>query len=200
MNNIIPNFLFTVEAHTQGAHFYLVYRPVKEDKSKGVVVLLHGFPGWVTKNYDLAELLTLEGYICYVPHYPGLGLSVDEGPFDFLDCISSIESFYDFVSLKHKDCDINLIGHSWGGYLALRLAERCTGKMIILAPLAVFPRNKVLENTIKGLLSEAREDCSQYDYATLLKSFQRLASDIDYEVVRNFVERKGITVFKSSKR
>lgn len=113
--------------------------PGQPDSKLNATVFLHGFPGVRSiQNRDIAERASREtGRHCYVPLYEGLGFS--EGEFSFRNCRASVESFVAELISKHGKID--LVGHSWGGYLSLGLAAKhgpLIEKLVLMSPLLDF--------------------------------------------------------------
>ena len=89
-----------------------------------VVVLLHGLPG-EERNQDLAQVLRRAGYAVLLPHYRGAWGSA--GTFSFRHCLEDIDAmlrWLDDPAVRTRfSLDAQpraLVGHSMGGYLALR--------------------------------------------------------------------------------
>lgn len=154
MRNLIKGRAY----HYDGMYVFELL-PVGIRKPKGIFVFLHGFPGWVTKNYDIAEQLCFLGYVVLIPHYPGLGFSA--GRFSFKELGKAINNFLEFVK-KQYNLPISLLGHSWGGYLAMSLCHHIEKLLVLLAPLSVFPTGKSLRKSVDALLAEAPSDCKHY--------------------------------------
>ena len=105
---------------TMNAVFYL---PGGEAPAP-VVVLLHGLPG-EERNQDLAQVLRRAGYAVLLPHYRGAWGSA--GTFSFRHCLEDIDAmlrWLDDPAVRTRfSLDAQpraLVGHSMGGYLALR--------------------------------------------------------------------------------
>lgn len=106
---------------------------------KPITVFLHGFPGVRSKqNRDIAESVAkTTGRLCYVPLYPGLGFS--EGEFSFRACQKIVAEFVAEMLKRHGQID--LVGHSWGGYQSLALAAahgQKIGHVVLMSPLLHF--------------------------------------------------------------
>jgi alpha-beta hydrolase superfamily lysophospholipase len=150
---------------------------------KGLFVLLHGFPAWVSKNYDVGELLALHGYKVLIPHHQGLGQS--NGTFDFLKTIENTSLIIKTIKELHPDLPFSICGHSWGGYLSLHHLKEITDKLILLAPLAHFPKDLRREHLIKGLYDKNRADIPTYDLETLKSVFNELEQRLDYRALQS---------------
>ncbi len=154
---------------------YLIrFRP--ERPSKRTILLLHGFPANKNlKNLDIAYLLhqKLEANI-YIVHYQGLG----ESPGEFLFTRSIMESIavIDRITSQDSERSLELIGHSWGGLVAVNaLKERASRlrHVILLSPLCYADRQSPLR---EWLLNEVRVECpgvyGNQTQATIARDFE----------------------------
>ena len=89
-----------------------------------VVVVLHGLPG-EERNQDLAQVLRRAGYAVLLPHYRGAWGSA--GTFSFRHCLEDIDAMLRWLDDPAVRARFSLdtqprrlVGHSMGGYLALR--------------------------------------------------------------------------------
>lgn len=89
-----------------------------------VVLLLHGLPG-EERNQDLAQVLRRAGYAVLLPHYRGAWGS--PGSFSFRHCLADIDAMLRWLDAPAVQARFRLdaqpralVGHSMGGYLALR--------------------------------------------------------------------------------
>lgn len=170
--------LFTSRTFYWNKTFITEHTPSKE--SKGLFLFLHGFPAWVSKNYDVAELLALLGYKVYVPHHQGLGQS--KGTFNFLENIEETSLLIKRIKDDHPNLPFSLFGHSWGGYLSLRHIDEVTDKLILLAPLAQFPKSDRRELLITNLYNKNKNDIPSYTREELLETFQTLEQQLNERV------------------
>ncbi|MFC1522856.1 alpha/beta hydrolase [Elusimicrobiota bacterium] len=152
--------------------------PTSARAAKGMFICLHGFPAWSTKNYDIAEYLCLLGYAVLIPHYHGLGFS--KGEFSFKQSAQRADHFIRYVK-KYYKMPVSLMGHSWGGYLAIALCHHIEKNLLLFAPLSRFPAGRSLSQLIKGLFLEAPDDCRRYTTATMRKELESLARSTSYE-------------------
>ncbi len=178
MNQIKPAY--------QSRSFYLgdifITEHSPSEKPKGVFVLLHGFPAWVTKNYDVSEVLALEGYKVYIPHHQGLGQS--RGAFRFTENIKAIRHFLTQVKELNPKLSLSLLGHSWGGYLSLRNLDLITDKLILLAPLARFPEDQRRQTLLSSLYLNNKSDLGEYTLESLEQEFKVLEQDLNYSLLQ----------------
>jgi len=133
----------------------LIHLPGHKDS----VLMLHGFPGEPVedlnkeKNIDIAKQLNLEGYNVFLYHYEGLGLNRD-GIFSFSSSASEAIEVAKIVIEKSKK-RIIIIGHSWGGYLAIlinSLLKEKIYKTILLSPFIFLPKRSQLKEILENLL------------------------------------------------
>ena len=81
------------------------------------VVLLHGVPETSSCWADVAPALAA-GRRVLAPDLPGLGGSTFTGPYDVVALVAQLAALLDGEGLPRVD----LVGHDWGGVLALALA------------------------------------------------------------------------------
>ena len=112
--------------------------PVNEASAHPQILFLHGFPGVRSRqNRDIAEKVSsLLMRATVVALYNGLGQS--PGEFSFQVCLQEVEAL--FLKLSNAG-PIDLVGHSWGGFQAIRLAALYPArvrKLVLLSPLLKF--------------------------------------------------------------
>jgi pimeloyl-ACP methyl ester carboxylesterase len=98
------------------------------DGRHGLVILLHGFPGY-ERNFDLAQSMRRAGWDVLVFHYRGAWGS--PGDFSFANAMQDTEAAVEYArspevaSKFHIDPRrIVLIGHSMGGFMAAYAGSR----------------------------------------------------------------------------
>lgn len=157
---MIPTtYLLKARSYYYQEMYVFEFFPIGPELPRGLFIFLHGFPGWTTKNYDLAERLCLLGHVVLIPHYPGLGLS--RGKFSFKESRKTTEDFLRF-SKEEYNLPISLFGHSWGGYLAIHFCLYVEKLLLLFAPLSVFPTGESLRALVDELFQEAPFDCQNY--------------------------------------
>lgn len=94
------------------------------------IILLHGFPG-VMMNIDLAHELQQKGWNVLVINYRGTWGS--KGSFSYTNSIEDVHASIRYIRqseiAKENRVDVNriaLVGHSFGGFLALKAASQDT--------------------------------------------------------------------------
>lgn len=88
-------------------------------KIKGIILFLHGLPGWATKNYDIAEHLAQLGYKIIIPHYRGLGLGLSNEKVDLIQIHDDIKNIIFEIKQKNKRLPLSILGNSFGGFLGI---------------------------------------------------------------------------------
>ncbi len=118
----------------------IVHYQGQGDNEKRLIVFLHGFPSTRSKqNREIAEgVVASTGRPADLLLYSGLGCAT--GQFTFSGCLNDVGDYFERIfsgSVKH----IDLVGHSWGGFLSLLMASRYgdrVRKMVLLSPLLHF--------------------------------------------------------------
>lgn len=135
---------------------YLVHGQINKDTER-VIVFLHGFPGISTgQNRDVAracfEKLGIPTAIIFYP-----GLSVNPGRFKYTSTYQLVCQFLRQCLETHKNMKFDIYGHSFGGYLGLRLAKdfnQHIEKIFLLSPLLHVISDQLLEELVTKLYTE----------------------------------------------
>ncbi|WP_211195435.1 alpha/beta fold hydrolase [Tabrizicola sp. YIM 78059] len=101
----------------------------------GTVVLLHGLFDSARGWRDLPQRLARAGMAVHAPDLPGHGLSTDRA--------ETVEAMADLILPGLPAGRIALVGHSLGGLLAVRLAQRLgprIARLVLIAPAGVGAR------------------------------------------------------------
>ena len=170
--------IMSMQAKMLGEQYVLEILPAAETKDQPVFLLLHGFPAWSTKNYDIAETLALDGFFSVVAHHIGLGLS--QGQFSFKRSVEETAALIAQVRSVNPGRPVTVVGHSWGGFLALALAE-LADDVVVLAPLTRVPKGQDLWNLVDGLFEESPQECSVYTRESLFAEFEELATAYPFD-------------------
>jgi alpha-beta hydrolase superfamily lysophospholipase len=118
-----------------GETIYL-YRWPAPGSQRAVVHLLHGM-GEHARRYDrLAAALTAAGYTVTADDHrasgrtgaEGSGLG-DLGPRGMPGAVDSVHAVLGAVRAAHPDLPLHLLGHSWGSFLAQRVADTAGGDL-----------------------------------------------------------------------
>ncbi|KGR80275.1 alpha/beta hydrolase family protein [Ureibacillus manganicus] len=137
------------------------------EEAKPTIVLLHGFPG-VVLNLDIAASLQDKGWNVLVINYRGSWGS--SGNYSFANAIEDVQITLKYirqadVAKEHRiDIErIGLVGHSFGGFLALKTAS-VDPTIRVVASLSganfslfikMIEQNPQLENQIVQMLEDA---------------------------------------------
>ncbi|PJC65212.1 MAG: hypothetical protein CO021_00305 [Deltaproteobacteria bacterium CG_4_9_14_0_2_um_filter_42_21] len=144
-------------------NFTLTFSPQDSKPRETAVLVFHGFPAqppWseaAEKNRDLAEKLAREGGCdSYLMHYAGLGKS--DGTFSFL---ASVRDSIELAQLlQPRYTKFHLVGHSWGGLVALNvyasLPPNLRGRVALLSPFTIFPDDVLLRQALEMIQSETK--------------------------------------------
>jgi len=158
---------------------YVLHVKPQELKGDTAILLLHGFPSESfngtdqEKNEDLLRYLSeTTGLEAYLHHYNGLGKS-NKGNFSFIDSINDSLELTKLILLKHKN--LILIGHSWGGWVAMNCINnlsRSIKKLILLSPLNAIPNTESLESIMESIKKD-------FPYLTQDKPVSEFVKDLE---------------------
>lgn len=154
------------------------YFPKVPKPSSNAVLFLHGYPG-SQKNYDLAEELALKGFRCFVMHYRGAWKS--KGQYSLYGNLKDSEMVLEHIQSEgYKKENINLIGASWGGFMAMMLLVRHTSlrKIILLAPfINLSSHPEAFEKGVDFLASITKPSIQNYERQALASDLKRLLEE-----------------------
>lgn len=123
--------------------------------SEDAYLFLHGFPAATgEKNQDLAlEATKKTGVSSYVLHYRGLGKS--HGKFSFTESVVDAINVAQTIITDHKVSKLTLVGHSWGGLVAMNVFKSISvphrHNIILLAPFVHFPEDDSIRNWLNQI-------------------------------------------------
>ncbi|MER6960636.1 MULTISPECIES: lysophospholipase [unclassified Streptomyces] len=102
------------------AHEWPLARP------RCLVVLVHGYGEHAGRHEELAGVLTGHGAAVFAPDHMGHGRSAGERVLieDFEDVVTDVHTVARLARAAHPDLPLVLIGHSTGGLIAARYAQR----------------------------------------------------------------------------
>ncbi len=109
------------------------------------IVFLHGIPGIRSKqNRDIAEVVARETKReCFLPLYAGLGHA--PGTFSFQGCKRDVLEYVESV-LDETTGPIDLVGHSWGGFLSILVSAKYSPRvrrLALMSPLVEFQKARL---------------------------------------------------------
>lgn len=149
------------------------------------LLALHGISGFGARYARLAEHLPDRRWIC--PDLRGHGASPATAPWATADHVADLLEVLD----RHDADQVALIGHSFGGHLALHLlgaAPERVGRVVLLDPASLLDGDAVAA----GALAYARDpgwdtrDAAVTEIGTWFTDESR--PDFDLEVERNLVQ------------
>jgi pimeloyl-ACP methyl ester carboxylesterase len=151
-----------------------------EVRSKNAVVFLHGFPADSGKNEDIAHNLAEEvGVDSFLLHFKGLGQS--SGLFSFQSSIEEAMALSSYLKAELGYSSLFLVGHSWGGLVAMNLLRRRPewfGSSVLMAPYCLMPEAETVEEIVRDFISsELLLRHNTYDASSLTQDFNRVAAD-----------------------
>ncbi len=137
------------------------------EEPKATILLLHGFPGAIL-NLDIAANLQRMGWNVLVINYRGAWGS--QGTYSFSNAIEDVQSALNYIRqpIIAKENRINverigLVGHSFGGFLALKTASLDPNIQVVVSLsganfslfIEMIKENPGLEKQVVKMLDEA---------------------------------------------
>jgi len=115
-------------------------RPTRSDSERPfdpprcIVLLSHGYAEHVGRYEELAGVLVAHGATVLGPDHQGHGRSAGERVVieDFEDVVTDLHTVADRARAAHPGVPVVLIGHSTGGLIAARFAQRYGGELAAL--------------------------------------------------------------------
>jgi pimeloyl-ACP methyl ester carboxylesterase len=103
-------------------------------------LFLHGFPAVRSKQNRYYAEMTAQtlNRECTVLLYDGLGFA--PGVFSFDATLANVENFFESYLTQTSDA-VDIVGHSWGGFMALKLAGQFGARiknLVLMSPLLYF--------------------------------------------------------------
>lgn len=111
-------------AGSEGEIFYRVWDPA--DQPLRVVLLVHGYAEHGGRYAHVAEALAEQAAVVYAPDHIGHGRSEGERALigDFEHVVDDLHALADRAAEDHPGLPVVMVGHSMGGLLTGRYAER----------------------------------------------------------------------------
>lgn len=176
---------FSLVRQEKHEHNFLVARPhvIAEDTP---MVFVHGMSGFAAYLVDLMEYFARRGRICYAPDIVGhgerhrddlVGVSVR-------DYIADVDDFIEKVVVPAHGQGFIVVGHSMGGLISAKLAERPDVTHAILVTPAppkgvLFMPGGFIRFTWTDLLSVVRMGIAGEQFVPSRKMFESLFADPD---------------------
>lgn len=170
------------------------------DKStQNIVVLLHGFPGITTKqNRDLAPLFYEKlGWPSVIIFYPGL--SVNPGKFKYTETYELVTSKIKGFLAINPNLNIHLYGHSFGGYLSLRLAKDFTNnvkQIFLLSPLVHVIDKEFFTELINKLYTE-QSYLERYSLEELYEDHKKFGVGYYPDELKPYLASKRVMMYQA---
>lgn len=130
------------------------------ENAEEAVLMLHGYPSPDGKNEYIAEFVST--YLkkdVFLIHYAGLGKS--NLNFSFPKSIEDSINYFTFLNEKKIYKSFYLIGHSWGGLIALNIIKHFNTNniksVLLLSPYTYFPSGCNLNHLIQLVYNESKE-------------------------------------------
>jgi pimeloyl-ACP methyl ester carboxylesterase len=153
-----------------------VYQFGNEKHAENAFLFFHGFPADTNKNEDFAKALAEINSHSFVLHYSGLGAS--NGLFSLAATIEEAKNLLHFVKNKSTYKSIYIIGHSWGGLVAINLLKQIPfqfKKAALLAPFCILPDEQIATEILEDFcINQKQNHNRQYDINALLKEYKTI--------------------------
>lgn len=167
--------------------------------TENVLVLLHGFPGITThQNRDLApQFFEKLGWPTVIVFYPGL--SMNPGKFSYTETYSLVKNTLNDLLEKNPNLKINLYGHSFGGYLSLRLAKdfnKNIERVFLLSPLLHIIDKDFFTELINKLYTE-HSYLDRHPLEYMYDNHQQFVADYDPKDLKVFLMSKKVKLYQA---
>lgn len=181
-------------------HEQYVYSFKGGQQSSDCVIFFHGFPGNVSKNEDLAKATAQEFSVdTYAVHFGGLGKS--KGKFAFGQSYSTTLNYVLQMSRRYKR--VHLVGHSWGGFVATKIACAPTisiESLALISPLTVLPpTDDVTRAVLSAVLANRQHDLGEFfDLEQAVLDVAKLRADESiFEAVSRLKIANGVMLIQA---
>jgi len=168
------------------------YKIIGEGKP---LLILHGWGSNSEKWQGVAELLAREGFKVIIPDLPGFGQSQEpKQVWGLDDYCNFVEELVKILGLEK----FSLLGHSFGGALALKLSLRITEKIEKLFLVsASFRRRKKFKKRFFWALAKALKIFSFLPfYSYLKKGFYKFLLKSDYPSTKGVMRKSYLKIIK----
>ena len=100
-----------------------------DDAATSIAVIVHGYAEYAARYRHLAQRLVAGGAVVYGQDHIGHGHSDGERALitDFDDVVDDLRTLVDIAAVEHPGLPVVMIGHSMGGLLTSRFAQRYPG-------------------------------------------------------------------------
>ncbi|TQJ57022.1 alpha/beta hydrolase [Streptomyces sp. SLBN-115] len=103
-------------------------------RPRRIVLVVHGYGEHAGRYGELADVLTAHGAAVFAPDHMGHGRSAGERVVieDFEDVVTDVHAAARLARAAHPDLPLIVLGHSMGGLIAARYAQRYGGTLAAL--------------------------------------------------------------------
>ena len=117
-----------------GTRGRIAVREWSAGRPRYVALLVHGYGEHAGRYEEVAGVLTGHGAGVYAPDHTGHGRSDGERVLieDFEDVVTDVHAVADLARAAHPGLPVVMIGHSMGGLIASRYAQRHPGELTAL--------------------------------------------------------------------
>ena len=111
-------------AGSEGAVHYERWAP--DDPPRHIVIIVHGYADYAARYGHVADALTARGSIVFGEDHIGHGHSDGERALivDFEHVVDDLRTLVDIAVGEHPGLPVVMVGHSMGGLLSARFAQR----------------------------------------------------------------------------
>ena len=159
-----------------------------DSREDDLIIFLHGFPSLRSKqNRELAEIVSQTNSVeVLLPLYSGLGFS--KGTFLFSECRANVEAWATRLVRERRAAgwtgELKIVGHSWGGFLSLALAQipeiaALLTQVILLSPLVHFAKALNVAPAFAHMTSQTELVLNLPETQALADDFQRVGEKVD---------------------
>ncbi|MER7190531.1 alpha/beta hydrolase [Streptomyces flaveolus] len=109
-----------------GTRGRITVREWSAERPRYAVLLIHGYGEHAGRYEEVAGVLTSHGAVVYGPDHVGHGASDGERVLieDFEDVVTDVHAVAELARAAHPGLQVAVIGHSMGGLIASRYAQR----------------------------------------------------------------------------
>lgn len=177
---------------------FLVHGTITKDTER-LVICLHGFPGIRSKqNRDVAltlhEKLNIPSAVIFYP-----GLSVNPGRFLYTEAYALVCKFVSDALKINPRIKFYLFGHSFGGYLSLRLAKDFNAsveKIFLLSPLLQVFSDQHLSQFVTNLYND-HSYLERHSLEVLSNDIEKFSQGYEPSSLKNFLSNKSVKILQS---
>ncbi|KUN23347.1 lysophospholipase [Streptomyces antibioticus] len=112
----------------------MVVREWPNERPRYLALVVHGYGEHIGRYEELAGVLVAHGAAVFGPDHRGHGKSAGERVLieDFEDLVTDVHAVADLACTTHPGVPLVLIGHSMGGLIAARFAQRYGAELTAL--------------------------------------------------------------------